>query len=361
MKQQAYQPLHGGDILSASERYGVPVEEWVDLSTGINPQSYRIDNLNDAAFKRLPYLQPAFYAAAKRYYGVDDMLAVSGSQAVIQALPNLLQNKPLLVPKVGYQEYIKHWLKAGRDIASYPSFEQAEASDSITASLMACPNQHLLIINPNNPTGLVFSAEQVVSWAALLAEGCYLIVDEAFADINPASSVLGKALPSNVIVLRSFGKFFGLAGIRLGYVMANSVILAKLNTHLGLWQINGPAQALAIAALNDVDWQADAREGIARDSARCQQLFLPLMQQVDVYKETHQGLFSAYLMLKRQAEDIFGHFARAGVLLRVIDVSDAQAVLRVGIVDRNNEKQMNKIIQTVELFCSRQSKLVNEV
>jgi cobalamin biosynthetic protein CobC len=360
VKQQTDQPLHGGDILSASKRYGVPVEQWIDLSTGINPQSYPVDGLNEAAFKQLPYIQPAFYAAAKRYYGVNDILAVSGSQAVIQALPQLLQDKPLLAPKVGYQEYIKHWLKAGRKVVSYESFEQADARESITASLMANADQHLLLINPNNPTGLRFSAEDIAHWAALLADGCYLIVDEAFADINPEKSALRKDLPSNVMVLRSFGKFFGLAGIRLGYVVANSVILAQLNARLGLWQINGPAQALAIAALNDVSWQAHAREEIELNSIRCQQLFLPLMQEIEVFNETHQGLFSAYLMLKKQAEDIFDSFARVGILLRVIDVSDKQAVLRIGIIDRQSEKQISRVIQTVELFCSKRLTLVNE-
>lgn len=361
MKQQTYQPLHGGDILTASERYGVPADEWIDLSTCINPQSYPVDGLGDAAFQQLPYLQAAFYAAAKRYYGVDEMLAVSGSQAVIQVLPELLQDKPLLVPKVGYQEYTKHWEKAGRSIHSYPSFEQTQATDSILAALTAQPQQHLLIINPNNPTGLLFSAEQIASWASILTEGCYLIVDEAFVDLNPSSSVLIKPLPSNVIVLRSFGKFFGLAGIRLGYVVANSVMLAQLNTRLGLWQINGPAQSLAIAALNDTVWHVKAREDIALNSVHCQQLFSPMMQAVGVCDETHQGLFSAYLMQKDQAYKIFEIFAHAGILLRVINVSQEQALLRVGIIKRQKQEQTRRVSEAVKSFCNAQLALVHEV
>lgn len=356
-KQHEYQPLHGGDLLSASQRYGVPMDEWVDLSTGINPEPYPFNNIQDAAFCQLPYLRPAFYAAAKEYYTVDDILAVSGSQAVIQALPELLQDKLLLAPAVGYQEYVKHWLKAGRKIQQYASFELDEARAAITYSLTQQPDQHVLIINPNNPTGLLFSADDIRQWATMLDEGCYLIVDEAFADMAPSNSMFEREVPCNVMVLRSFGKFFGLAGIRLGFVATNSVMLARLNARLGLWQINGPAQELAISALHDTAWQVTARANIEENATLCHTFFLPLLQLLDVFRITHQGLFSSYLMRREEAYLVFEMFAREGVLFRVIDVDSEQALLRMGIVSKHAKHKVDSIIRAVKIGCEQVGQL----
>jgi len=346
-----FTPLHGGDINAASERYGIATDAWVDLSTGINPNSYPHDSIKAEAFKSLPYLQTSFYDAAEKYYNEEVMLAVSGSQAVIQALPEVLVNKPLLAPAVGYQEYTKHWLKAGRDVVPYASFEHDEARNMITDALTKQNEQHLLIINPNNPTGLLFSADDIFKWANMLADGCCVIVDEAFADIEPSRSVLGKVRPENVIVLRSFGKFFGLAGVRLGYVFANRFILEQLNTRLGLWQINGPAQSLAISAFNDVVWQQQARLTIKKEAENCQQLFQPVMDLMGVSRQTHQGLFSSYQMSKASAYFVFETFAQQGILMRVIDVDSNTSLLRIGLLSKASSDKWNKVCNAVKAFC----------
>lgn len=346
-----FTPLHGGDIHAASERYGIARDEWLDLSTGINPNSYPHDSIKAEAFKSLPYLQPSFYAAAEKYYKEQAMLAVSGSQAVIQALPEVLLNKPLLAPAVGYQEYSKHWLKAGREVVAYTSFEHDQARNMISEALTKQNQQHLLIINPNNPTGLLFSADDIAKWANMLADGCCVIVDEAFADIEPSRSVLGKDRPENVVVLRSFGKFFGLAGVRLGYVFANRFILEQLNTRLGLWQINGPAQSLAISAFNDVTWQQQARLKIKQEAANCQQLFQPVMDLIGVSRHTQQGLFASYQMSKASAYFVFEAFAQQGVLMRVIDIDSSTALLRIGLIEKASSDKWQKVAKAVKTFC----------
>jgi len=350
-----HQPLHGGDLYAASQRYGVDINSWVDLSTGINPNAYPCDNISRAAFCQLPYIHPDFYTAAKHYYGATNLLAVSGSQAVIQALPYILQQKSLLIPEVGYQEYAKHWRKAGALTQTYPSFELAQSRLAIEKSLTLQPNQHVLIINPNNPTGLRFSCTDLLQYSAMLADNAYLIVDEAFADLEPSASLLQKSLPDNVIVLRSFGKFFGLAGVRLGFVMASDQILDRLNARLGLWQINGPAQELAINAFNDTAWQQEARLLIEKNSHLCQQLFQPLMQHCQLIEGIYQGLFSSYLLPRQTAYDIFEYFAQAGILFRVVEVDDQKAILRVGILSSQSTEAINKIRQTVHAYCTGSS------
>ena len=346
-----HQPLHGGDLLAASQRYGIEVNDWLDLSTGINPEAYPFQGLSAAAFCQLPYLSPRFYAAAKQYYGVDRLLPTSGSQAVIQALPHILPLKRLLIPAVGYQEYAKHWLKAGGLTPSYSSFKGVDARVSIERALSENSNQHVLVINPNNPTGLQFTSDELLHYSSLLATGAYLIVDEAFADLSPADSFLQQELPDNVIVLRSFGKFFGLAGVRLGFVMANERILQALNTRLGLWQINGPAQELAIKALADVAWQQQARDDIADNADLCEGLFSPLMQASGLIKGIHCGLFSSYLLDRQTAYNIFEYFARAGILFRVVEVDEHSAILRIGLFSKRARQQITKIKQVVAAYC----------
>jgi len=346
-----HQPLHGGDLLAASQRYAVAVDDWLDLSTGMNPEAYPFQGLSAAAFCQLPYLSPEFYAAAKQYYSVDRLLAVSGSQAVIQALPHILQLKPLLIPAVGYQEYAKHWRKTGGVTHSYTSFNAADSRIEIELALSENPDQHLLIINPNNPTGLQFTRDELLHYSSLLATGAYLIVDEAFADLSPENSILQQVLPDNVIVLRSFGKFFGLAGVRLGFVMANERILQALNARLGLWQINGPAQELSIKAFNNIAWQKKARLNIAENAIHCQSLFASLMQTVGLIKGIHCGLFSSYLLKRQTAYQIFEYFAQSGILFRVIEVDEQVAILRIGIFSKRAGQQTDKIKQTVAAYC----------
>ena len=176
---KAQLPLHGGDLQQASKHFDVPVEQWIDLSTGINPESYPITKLDGAAFQQLPYLKPDFIQAAKSYYlgddnkdlGVDNLLSVSGSQAVIQLLPECLPPLPVLLPELGYQEHRLQWQQADASVFNYPSIELEASVSFINESLQQNSQQHLVIINPNNPSGLKFSPSQLKVWAKRLGIG----------------------------------------------------------------------------------------------------------------------------------------------------------------------------------------------
>ena len=343
-------PIHGGDIDWASRRYGIKPEQWVDLSTGINPEAYSIPNIPEQYFQRLPYVQTSFLTAVTNYYGQHSTLAVSGTQAAIQALPKILntdKNYSILIPEVGYQEHGLQWRESGYLTVAYPSLNYCEQIEAINASLAANEKLHLLIINPNNPSLVKVNVQQLLQWASVLADGAYLIVDEAFIDGENKQSLLYEtSLPANIIVLRSFGKFFGLAGIRLGFVFADAAVLAKLKGEIGIWQVNGPAQYIATQALNDKIWQQQARDNLLLQAKVLQQVLAPLLaySQKQASQKSHSQaqcqnthqiisqscLFYSVALPLSDALQIFDILASQGVLTRVVVLNNSKALLRVG-------------------------------
>lgn len=352
-----FNPLHGGNLVSASAHFGIPVEQWIDLSTGINPEHYPVDHLPLSSYCALPYISDEFLSAVTHYYTpayiqkntnskktLNHFLAVSGTQTAIQVLPTLLPEYPILLPEVGYQEYRQQWQHRALPTHDYPSMDNDAAGLYIDQAIKQQPQQHILAINPNNPTGIAFSKEQLFHWAKALDPQAYLIVDEAFIDSTPDNSVLTKVLPSdmpdNMIVLRSFGKFFGLAGIRLGFIFANAAIIQQLEKAIGIWQVNGPAQAIAIAALNDSAWQQSNRTAIAKNAAFTQKLCTTIQEKCE--RVIHSDLFSSYYFSRIQAEHINHQLALAGILTRVILLSDNKAILRIGVLSSQQTEKAKK-------------------
>jgi cobalamin biosynthetic protein CobC len=237
---------HGGKLRTAALRYGR--DDWVDLSTGINPWGYPVPALAADAWHRLPEPDPALVEAACRYYGTALMLPVAGTQAAIQALPRLRPPSRVTVSAPSYAEHAYHWGRHGHTLrrSGYAALGSAVDDSDV-----------LVVCNPNNPTGETVAPAQLLDWAARLARrGGWLVVDEAFGDTAPALSVAAHAQQPGLIVLRSVGKFFGLAGLRLGFVAAEETLLRALDDLLGPWAVSGPAQSIALAALNDLAWQA---------------------------------------------------------------------------------------------------------
>lgn len=340
-------PLHGGDLIAASERYGIAVDQWIDLSTGLNPRPYPVGELSADVFSALPYFRPEFLQQVKNYYQQADFLAIAGTQQVIQLLPECLPQLSLLVPQYGYREYADCWLRAGRCLDFYPSLCKQEAVQAIDDALAADSARHLLLINPNNPTGLKFSTQQILSWSQCLSAGAYLIVDEAFMDVSPEQSLLVAELPNNIIVLRSFGKFFGLAGIRLGFVFANQSMLARFSEGCGLWHINGPAQAIATKALADLTWQTQTRQWLEQASYLTQSLFAPLFASTAVRTVTTELFFSVVLE-KNIAVQVYDFFASRGLLLRLHALNEQNHLLRIGLIDSDNHVQLARVKLLVE-------------
>jgi len=251
---------HGGNLHAAIARFGRPRSAWLDLSTGINPQPYPVPALAADAWHRLPEEHSGLAAAAAQYYGAPAMLPVAGTQAAIQALPCLRPPSRVVVAAPAYAEHAHCWRRSGHAVreVSYAELGTAVADCEV-----------MVVCNPNNPTGATVAVALLREWAAqLAARGGWLIVDEAFADTTPAMSVAAWADQPGLIVLRSVGKFFGLAGLRLGFVAAEKTLLAGLADHVGPWSVSGPAQAIGHAALTDLTWQQMMRQQLLQQGQR---------------------------------------------------------------------------------------------
>lgn len=251
---------HGGNLREAAARFGRPREAWLDLSTGINPQSYPIPVLAADAWHRLPEADPALAQAAQKYYDAPHMLPVAGTQAAIQALPRLRARSRVAVAAPAYAEHAHHWARAGHAMREIDY-------DDLGVVVADC--DVMVVCNPNNPTGAAVAPEVLLAWAAqLAARGGWLVVDEAFGDTTPHTSVAAWSDRPGLIVLRSVGKFFGLAGLRLGFVAAQPALLEELADMLGPWTVSGPAQDIGRAALADSAWQAAMRVQLRQGGER---------------------------------------------------------------------------------------------
>ncbi|MFL9864447.1 threonine-phosphate decarboxylase CobD [Paraburkholderia fungorum] len=253
---------HGGNLHEAAQRYGIPYAQWLDLSTGINPHGYPVPPVPADAWRRLPDEGDGFAACATRYYGAPDaahVLPVAGSQAAIRALPSLLPCGRVGIAPLTYSEYAPAFERAGHEVVPLDV-----SWDSLPDALT-----HVVVVNPNNPTTEHLSADKLLHWhAQLSARNGTLLVDEAFADTMPSASLAANTDRDGLIVLRSPGKFFGLAGVRAGFVLGAPALLDALRRTLGAWTVSGPARHAVKAAFENEAWQQQTRTRLDAESAR---------------------------------------------------------------------------------------------
>jgi len=303
---------HGGNLRDATLRFGR--SDWLDLSTGLNPRWYPAPALPGNAWHRLPEASPELAAAAQACYGAPLMLPVAGTQAAIQALPRLRGPSRVTVAAPSYAEHAHHWQGHGHTLTQTP---YAELDVAIARSDV------VVVCNPNNPTGATVPAAQLLAWAQqLAARGGWLVVDEAFGDTAQHNSVAARSGQPGLIVLRSVGKFFGLAGIRLGFVAAHADLLRDLADLLGPWTISGPAQHIALAALHDRAWQADTHAYLHAQGAR-----LAALLASHGIASTGTPLFQWWA--EPQPEAFWQHMAERGVWVRLF--REAARGIRLGL------------------------------
>ncbi len=255
---------HGGHLLDAAIKYNIPKAQWIDLSTGINPSGWVVPEIPAECWQRLPETSDGLSKAAEHYYQCDTILPVAGSQAAIQTLPLLRAKSTVGVLSPAYAEHAYSWKKAGHHIISL----KAGMIDSELERLDV-----LILINPNNPTGQRFSKEQLLTWHEKLNyHNGWLIIDEAFIDTTPEHSLSSYPVRKGLIILRSIGKFFGLAGIRCGFVIAINELLKSFEEKLGPWPISHPSRYIATLALTDFSWQKHSCNVLKKQSVRLHQI-----------------------------------------------------------------------------------------
>jgi cobalamin biosynthetic protein CobC len=297
---------HGGALDAAETRFGRPAEGWVDLSTGINPWPWQPGEISADAWNRLPdrAANDRLRHAAARYFGAspDALMAAPGSQALIQAVPRIVRRGHVAILGFTYAEHARCWRLAGHRVTVEESLEAAAGADCV------------IVTNPNNPDGRQVEPARLLELAGrLAARGGLLVVDEAFADVTPDLSVAAQAGTPGLCVLRSFGKFFGLAGLRLGFALGTGELVRRLDEHLGPWAVAGPALEIGTAAMDDADWIAATRVRLAQAARDLDALIeccgLAVVGGTDLFR----------LARTPHAAALYEHLGRRGILVRGFD------------------------------------------
>lgn len=321
MVDTAHPPLvpHGGNLGYAVHRYDIAREHWIDLSTGINPRGYPVPVIDAQTWLRLPDDDDGLEDIAAQHYGAPRALAVAGTQAAIRMLPAMLPAGPIGVGLLTYGEYAPAFAQAGFRVERFVTEALADSgaqADFVLEPRRALPThlKHLVIVNPNNPGTELFEPEVLLGWhRQLAARGGTLIVDEAFVEAVPGFSVASQVDVDGLIVLRSIGKFFGMAGARAGFVLANASVDRAMRHARGPWTVAGPARAAVRAALLDEGWQCETRTYLTEASAR-----LASMLTQHGLSVRHTPLFA--WVRDADAERRQDALARHGVWVRRFDV-----------------------------------------
>ena len=173
---------HGGDLSSVA---GGNIDQWLDLSTGINPYAYPVPPISDEAWNRLPDARALenLKKAAAAYYRAPSshsVIAAPGTQALIQLLPHLFAETTVGIVEPTYNEHSRCWMASPHNVQSLNGLDDKE--------LESC--QIVILVNPNNPDGRQYTREELLeSRSELAARGGFLILDEAFGDLRPEHSL----------------------------------------------------------------------------------------------------------------------------------------------------------------------------
>ena len=309
---------HGGSLGRADALFPGAPKPWVDLSTGINPHSYPLFDLPATAFSRLPEESRAreLAALAATIYGAPGAANVTPAPGTQILLPLVMA---LVAPgraKVLSPTYAEHRRAAA--LIGHAASETTDFDELFDADLA-------IVVNPNNPDGRVLPRADLLRLARHMeGKGGLLVVDEAFMDVGPTDeSVAGDVAIGSLVVLRSFGKFFGLPGVRLGFVIANEAIAARLAGQLGPWAVSGPTLEYGLRALADREWQAAMRRRLAKGATRLDALLaehgIPVAGGTTLFR---------FIRL-REAASLFDALGRNGILVR--NFSHMLDALRFGL------------------------------
>ncbi len=301
---------HGGNIDHAAINFGHESDDMLDLSTGISPVAYPCGDISAMSWQRLPTQSEMdqCLAAARRAYDVPPELAImagSGTQSLLQAIPHLVTaDGPVWIAGPTYNEHAPAWQVAGHDVTDTQTLPAAASS--------------AVIVAPNNPTG-DFAGDSIISTAKALADRRgILLIDGAFTtpsaaniSANDDTSLMRQlANQSNIIHLRSFGKFFGMAGLRLGFAIGPSDIIGALIKWAGPWAVNSAALSIGTIALDDTLWQQRHGRFMQQQAGR-------LLVMMESHGFKIRGGTCLFLTIENAAADDFHqHLACAGIWVR---------------------------------------------
>jgi len=329
-------PKHGGRVSEAIKLFNLDPENLLDLSTGINPQNYPVPALPDKVWRCLPDDDDLAKIAAT-YYGSGFLRVTAGSQQSIEMLPKLLGDKlniGIVAPT--YAEHAFAWQRQGHNIA-FLSPQDIEKK----LPHLDC----LVIVNPNNPSGYLFSRQQLHQYQDYFRQRTirspgYLIVDEAYMDCTPQNSIIPSIKTGNLIVLRSIGKFFGLAGIRCGFIFAPPKLLNLIDQEMMPWAVSHPARWISRRILTDRTWIEQNRQFLLSQSQRLKEILFDSCGKNDSISgcSLFQSVYCDNALEKHRI------LALNGVLVRLLD---DETGLRIGLPGDN--EAMNKLTNAIKV------------
>jgi len=240
---------HGGALDAATALFGGRHQDWLDLSTGVNPKAYPIGDLTGTDWTALPdaAANERLLTAARVFWNVPEgaeIIAAPGASSLIARLPYLMPAGLVDIEERTYNEHDAAFVAAG--------WKRASNGADVR-----------VIVHPNNPDGRLLSRDELAVDHAKL-----VIIDESFCDCLPAASHVAETTKPGVITLKSFGKFWGLAGLRLGFAIGHAETVGALRNMLGPWPVSGPALRIGARALGDPKWAASMRAHLGKEAAR---------------------------------------------------------------------------------------------
>ncbi|MEM0929663.1 MAG: threonine-phosphate decarboxylase CobD [Pseudomonadota bacterium] len=309
--------IHGGALDLMRQRFKDAPAPWIDLSTGISPFPYPHTDISHAALRDLPtqaMVDSCRAAMAKAFCASQESIVLApGSELLIRLLPRVINLKTLAVLTPSYGDHKQVWAAAGCDVI--------DAADPLT---YADDVDAVVVCNPNNPDGRVFSPNELeAARSRLAAHGGWLIIDEAYADLEPRRSLARSGGQEGLIILRSLGKFYGLAGLRLGAALMPPSVRTVMREQLGTWPVAGPALEIGIRVYNDSDWSNEARLQLAAARRRLDAILercgIPICGGTDLFR----------LIEVADAYRLWEILAQHGIYVRRFDWSRAH--LRIGL------------------------------
>jgi cobalamin biosynthetic protein CobC len=296
---------HGGNLAAARELFPGAPEPFLDLSTGINPNPYKVPELAADLWTKLSEATAVsrLAAIAAKAYGAPSpayVVAGPGTQILMALAAGLRPPGRAAILAPTYAEHARLARLAGHQVA------EVADEDALGDAAIA------IVVNPNNPNGRIVTRDKLLEIAERLrACGGMLIVDEAFMEVGPdGTSLAGEVTRGNILVLRSFGKFYGLPGLRLSFALAGEDIVARLNASLGPWPVSGPALAIGAAALADTKWQEVTCINLTEAASRLDAML------IGAGLEAIGGTSLFRLVQSERAAELFQHLGRAGILTR---------------------------------------------
>ncbi|WP_050928654.1 threonine-phosphate decarboxylase [Aestuariivita boseongensis] len=306
---------HGGNLDAAMARFGGRSGDWLDLSTGINPVPYPVKGLTDTDWTRLPdaSAQDALLEAARRFWQVPEgaaILAAPGASALIARLPLLRPAARVQITMPTYNEHAAAFAAAGWEVTD------------------TGPTEARVMVHPNNPDGHLFSVADIT--------GDLTVIDESFCDICPDRSLIAQATRPGMVILKSFGKFWGLAGLRLGFAIGDPEAIAALAQMLGPWPVSGPALRIGTRALVDLTWADATRARLSEDRAWLDRV----MTRMGAQPVGGTDLFGLYAV--EDAAAMQERLARGHIWTRIFPYS--KTLIRLGLPAPDKRAQLETAI-----------------